>query len=50
MSEELECVSCDALFFVEHEMDEKYYRVTHCPFCGSEIENEGYEFEDDEDE
>jgi len=48
--EELECTTCDALFIVEHDMDEKYYRIMHCPFCGTEIEHDSYEFEDYEDE
>lgn len=35
-----ECSSCDALFWVEHDMDEKYYPVTNCPFCGDELDIE----------
>ena len=35
-----ECSSCDALFFVEHEMDEHFYPITHCPFCGDELDIE----------
>ena len=50
MNEEFECTSCDALFVVEHDMDEKYYRILHCPFCGEEIDNESYEFDSEEDE
>lgn len=35
-----ECSSCDALFWVEHDMDKNYYPVTHCPFCGDELDIE----------
>lgn len=37
---ELECWSCDAVFTVDHDLDSEYYRVKHCPFCGSSIEDE----------
>lgn len=36
----LECVSCEALFSVDHSMDDKYYVVEWCPFCGDELEIE----------
>lgn len=35
-----ECSSCDALFWVEHDMDEQFYPVTNCPFCGDELDIE----------
>lgn len=35
-----ECSSCDALFFIEYDMDEKFYPVTNCPFCGDELDIE----------
>lgn len=35
-----ECSSCDALFFVEHDMDKNFYPVTNCPFCGDELDIE----------
>lgn len=38
--EEQECYSCDAVFLVEHDLDDDYYKVKHCPFCGTEIETE----------
>jgi hypothetical protein len=46
-NEEIECTHCDALFFVDHDMDSKYYRVLHCPFCGEGIEQEEYNFDPD---
>jgi len=51
MSSPLECTSCEAMFKVRHDMDTEYYRVAHCPFCGSELEQEDeLEFEYDFDE
>lgn len=40
------CTDCDADFRVNHRMDEDYYEVNFCPFCGAEVECE----EEDEDE
>lgn len=50
--EELECYSCDAVFLVEHELDEDYYKVKHCPFCGSVVieEDEDVTWDEWEDE
>jgi len=41
-----ECVECDAVFKISHTLDENYYTVTNCPFCGAEMEDKE---EDDED-
>ena len=35
-----ECVECDAVFKISHELDENYYKVTHCPFCGTAMDEE----------
>lgn len=51
MKPRLECISCDAMFSVQHDMDNHYYRVAYCPFCGSEVEQEEeLEFDDIDDE
>ena len=48
----LVCESCEAEFQIKHSMDENYYRVIHCPFCGEDLteefedEMEGEEVED----
>ena len=34
------CESCEAEFSIKHSMDDYYYRVTHCTFCGTELSNE----------
>jgi PHP family Zn ribbon phosphoesterase len=41
------CDHCDADFKIKHSLDESYYEVMFCPFCGGEI-NEGDEDEVDE--
>ena len=40
------CIDCDAEFRLAHNMDEDYYQVTLCPFCGAETETE-YDFEEE---
>ena len=45
----LQCEDCEAYFEVKHDMDERYYNVSFCPFCASEITLEDdLEEEDDE--
>ena len=34
------CESCEAEFSIKHSMDDDYYRVTYCIFCGSELSDE----------
>ena len=34
------CESCEAEFQIKHSMDEKYYVLSHCPFCGEELSEE----------
>jgi hypothetical protein len=34
------CNYCDAEFKVAHAMDESYYRVENCVFCGEELSEE----------
>jgi transcription elongation factor Elf1 len=46
----IECNGCNAVFNVKHDLDKKYYKVTHCAFCGESLDNEEYEVEDDADE
>lgn len=46
-----ECIECDAVFKVKHELDPDYYAVEFCAFCGSELaedqaEDEYYEAEE----
>jgi uncharacterized paraquat-inducible protein A len=48
-----ECVECDAVFKISHDLDNHHYKVSFCPFCGSDIDqdliDEQYEdIEDDE--
>jgi len=41
------CDSCDAEFNIKHTLDEHYYEVMFCPFCGSDIEEEDEDEVDD---
>ena len=34
------CDSCEAEFQIKHTMDEKFYILAHCPFCGGELSEE----------
>lgn len=44
-----ECVECDAVFKINYDLDEDYYDVGFCPFCGSEIDDDQRDtYEDDE--
>ena len=40
MQIQLQCDNCDAEFKIKHNLDEKYYEVMFCPFCGGEIAEE----------
>jgi len=44
-----ECNNCDAVFKLRHDMDEAYYPIQYCPFCGCELD-EDHEHFDQEDE
>ena len=43
------CTDCGGEFKISHTMDENYYEVQMCPFCGAEVESE-LDFEEDEEE
>lgn len=44
-----ECVECQAVFKVRYDLDPTYYKVCHCPFCGTELSDESYECDQDTD-
>lgn len=44
MQKQYTCNECDAEFKVKHQLNDTYYEVNFCPFCGKEI------WEEDEDE
>jgi len=48
MQKSYQCDNCDADFKVKHNLDEKYYEVNFCPFCGGVIEAEEDDIDDDE--
>lgn len=45
-----ECVECDAVFKIKHDLDGDYYTVGFCPFCGSEIDEDQIDEDNYEDE
>jgi hypothetical protein len=34
------CESCEAEFSVKHNLDEEYYEIAYCIFCGENIEED----------
>lgn len=49
------CESCEAEYKITHNMNERYYRMEYCVFCGAtllddelqdEVELEGYDEDD----
>jgi hypothetical protein len=34
------CESCEAEFSIKYLMDEYYYKVVYCTFCGTELSDE----------
>lgn len=48
MQSNFQCDSCDAEFKIKHNLDDAYYEVNFCPFCGGAIDEEETEENDDE--
>jgi len=47
-NQHFECIECEAVFKIKFDLDEDYYNVQFCPFCGSEIdEDQKDEYEED---
>ena len=46
MTNNYTCPQCDAFFKIKHDMDESYYEVNFCPFCGSDRDTEEEDEED----
>ena len=34
------CESCEAEFRIKHSLDENYYEIKYCPFCGEELDED----------
>ena len=44
-----ECIVCDAVFKIKHELDPDYYKVSNCVFCGAElVEDQPDQYVDEE--
>jgi|TARA_Y100000389_G_C17432928_1_gene503814 uncharacterized CHY-type Zn-finger protein len=37
---EILCESCEAVFRIQHNMEERYYSVGNCPFCGDTLNSD----------
>jgi rRNA maturation endonuclease Nob1 len=44
-----ECVECDAVFKINFDLDEDYYKVEFCPFCGAHMDADQQDEYEDED-
>ena len=49
-SKEIECIHCEAVYYIHHDMSEQHYEVSHCSFCGCQLELEELVWEDEEEE
>ena len=51
VKKEILCESCEAVFRIQTNMEEHYYSVSHCPFCGDDLNSSDNQDElyDDED-
>jgi DNA-directed RNA polymerase subunit RPC12/RpoP len=47
MIRSFECSECDAEFTIKHKLDDSYYQVNYCPFCGGQIDEEFLDEEED---
>ena len=44
-----ECVECGAVFKISYDLDDSYYNVEHCPFCGADMdEDQKDDYQDEE--
>ena len=43
-----ECVECDAVFKIKHDLDEHHYKVGFCPFCGGTIDEDQIDEQDED--
>ena len=51
LSSHRECSHCNAVYKLSHDMDNDYYKVVCCPFCGESVEEEeSFDQENDQNE
>lgn len=43
-----QCSNCDADFRIKFDLDESFYEVSFCPFCGGDITEDEDDTEEDE--
>jgi|TARA_B100001964_G_scaffold224361_1_gene271096 uncharacterized protein YbaR (Trm112 family) len=44
---EIVCESCEAVFSVRHFLDEIYFEILCCPFCGSQLSDDPDDMDDE---
>ena len=44
------CESCNAVFKLQHDMAERHYRVSFCPFCNDDLNIDNEDIIDDYEE
>jgi hypothetical protein len=45
-----ECVECEGVFKISYDLDEQYYNVEFCPFCGAGMDKDQQDIYEDNDE
>jgi rRNA maturation endonuclease Nob1 len=45
-----ECVECEGVFKISYDLDEQYYNVEFCPFCGAGMDEDQQDIYEDNDE
>lgn len=43
MIQTFECTACEAEFKIKHKLDQSYYSINYCPFCGAEIDEDSFD-------
>tara|TARA_Y100000310_G_scaffold76257_2_gene72722 strand:- start:63 stop:218 length:156 start_codon:yes stop_codon:yes gene_type:complete len=45
MKQVFACEYCESDCIIKHDMDEEYYNILYCPFCGKEFTDDNYQDE-----
>ena len=40
INKHVECYDCEAVFKIKHDLDPNFYKLSVCPFCGTDLEEE----------
>lgn len=50
MKKRILCEACEASYEIKHDMDESYFPIAFCPFCGEQQETEELDYNADEED